>query len=541
MTGPGLTGGAAGSPVDFDPIAIGTDIQRRIGVKTSRDEPLARFTTMRVGGPADLFAVAHNAFELRALVKFVRSRGIAHLILGRGSDIVIADGGVRGLVIQVRAEGTEVSEDRLVAESGVPMARAATVTQGAGLSGLEFGLAIPGTVGGSVWANAGAHESDVRAILESALVMRRRRPRDPARRRGPGPRLSRQPAEAPRRPGGPPEVVVSATFRLSPATPDEIRERLDDIRRWRQAHQPLGIPSAGSYFRNPPGRLGRAAHRGGRSQGHPAGRGRRQREARQLPGQRSQGHRRRRPSPRRAGPGRGRGRFGVRLEQEVVFLGDWGRPGPRPPAAGRAAGSADDRAMTAAIRRSSSCSAVRPRSTTCRSSRAPPSPTRWATRGHDVRAAPDRSRRRLVAPAGRPRRGERPARPTTTTRPRSARRAASRRRGGGPARRGGPAPLVFIALHGPFGEDGTVQALLEAAGLAYTGLRGDRLGAGHGQGDLQAAVPRPWAAGRRLARGPRRALAADRDGVLAELEAFAAGTGDPRLMVKPARLGSRSG
>ena len=114
MTGPGAVAGGGGSPVDFDPIAIGTDIQRRIGVKTSRDEPLARFTTMRVGGPADLFAVAHNAFELRALVKFVRSRGIPHTILGRGSDLVIADGGVRGLVIQVRAEGTEVVEDRLV-------------------------------------------------------------------------------------------------------------------------------------------------------------------------------------------------------------------------------------------------------------------------------------------------------------------------------------------------------------------------------------------------------------------------------------------
>ncbi len=63
----------------FDAIAIGTDIQRRIGVKTSRDEPLARFTTMRVGGPADLFASVHNAFELKAIVRFARSRGLPHL------------------------------------------------------------------------------------------------------------------------------------------------------------------------------------------------------------------------------------------------------------------------------------------------------------------------------------------------------------------------------------------------------------------------------------------------------------------------------
>ena len=86
----------------FDAIAVGTEIQRRIGVKTSRDESLARFTTMRVGGPADLFAVVHNAFEFRAIVRFARARNIPYLVLGRGSDVVISDRGVRGLVIQVQ-------------------------------------------------------------------------------------------------------------------------------------------------------------------------------------------------------------------------------------------------------------------------------------------------------------------------------------------------------------------------------------------------------------------------------------------------------
>ena len=155
----------------FDAIATGTDIQRRIGVKTSRDEPLARFTTMRVGGPADLFATVHNAHELRALVRFARTRDLPHLVLGRGSDLVIADAGVRGLVIQVRAEGSRTDGERYTAEAGVQMARAATETQRAGLTGLEFGLAIPGTVGGAVWANAGAHDADVAGVLESARVL----------------------------------------------------------------------------------------------------------------------------------------------------------------------------------------------------------------------------------------------------------------------------------------------------------------------------------------------------------------------------------
>src|SRR5204862_1653879 len=155
----------------FDAVAIGSDIQRRVGVKTSRDEPLARFTTMRVGGPADLFASVHNIHELRAIVRFARSRGIPLTLLGRGSDVVIADAGVRGLVVQNRAEGSRVEGDRYVAESGLPMARAATEAQAAGLTGLEFGLAIPGTVGGAVWANAGAHDGDVAAILDSADVL----------------------------------------------------------------------------------------------------------------------------------------------------------------------------------------------------------------------------------------------------------------------------------------------------------------------------------------------------------------------------------
>jgi UDP-N-acetylmuramate dehydrogenase len=155
----------------FDAVALGIAIQRRIGVKTSRDEPLARFTTMRVGGPADLFATVHNIHELRAILRFARSRQIPYTLLGRGSNVVIADAGIRGLVVQNRAEGSKVDGERYQAEAGVPMARAATETQRAGLSGLEFGLAIPGTVGGAVWANAGAHESDVASVVESADVL----------------------------------------------------------------------------------------------------------------------------------------------------------------------------------------------------------------------------------------------------------------------------------------------------------------------------------------------------------------------------------
>ena len=249
-----MTTGPSQSQAPWDAVSIGTAIQRRIGVKTSRDEPLGRFTTMRVGGPADLFATVHNVHELRALVRFARSRELPHTLLGRGSNVVIADAGIRGLVIQNRAEGSRVDAQRYIAEAGVPMARAATETQKAGLTGLEFGLAIPGTVGGAVWANAGAHGSDVRAIVESAdvLLADGTESRLAAADLGLGYRESRF-----KRPGtaatATPDLVLSATFTLSPASSDEIKARLDDIRRWRQGHQPLGLPSAGSVFRNPDG------------------------------------------------------------------------------------------------------------------------------------------------------------------------------------------------------------------------------------------------------------------------------------------------
>jgi UDP-N-acetylmuramate dehydrogenase len=232
-------------------LKLGGDIQRRLGIKTSRNEPLARFTTMRVGGPADLFAEVRNLFELRGIVRFARSRDIPLFLIGRGSDLVISDAGIGGLVVVVRAAAERVEGDRLIADAGLQMARAATSSKVAGLSGLEFGLAIPGTVGGAVWANAGAHGSEVRDILVEALVVgadgeeRLLRPPDLG--------MAYRETQLKHNPPGRPDVVLQATFTLEPASSDTISARLDDIRRWRQAHQPVGQKSAGSVFRNPEG------------------------------------------------------------------------------------------------------------------------------------------------------------------------------------------------------------------------------------------------------------------------------------------------
>jgi UDP-N-acetylmuramate dehydrogenase len=171
------------------------------------------------------------------------------------------------MVVLCRAEGHRIEGELLVADAGLPMARAAMLGQRAGLAGLEFGLAIPGTVGGAIWANAGAHGADVAAVLQSATILRAdgteafetasdlglayrdsRLKHAPA---GGGPTAALAARSA--APFGTSDLVLAATFRLSPELPAVIKERLDEIRRWRREHQPIGLASAGSVFRNPDG------------------------------------------------------------------------------------------------------------------------------------------------------------------------------------------------------------------------------------------------------------------------------------------------
>jgi UDP-N-acetylmuramate dehydrogenase len=229
-------------------------LHRETGLTARLWAPLAELTTMRVGGPADLAVAATSVPALVAAVRFAREAGIPVHLLGRGSDVVVGDGGVRGLVVLCRAEGVSIDGRRLAAEAGLPIARAATLAARAGLSGLEFGLAIPGSVGGAVWANAGAHGSEVAAVLESVRLLRG--DGSEADELASALRLSYRDSRL-KHAGGPggaaAEIVLSAVFVLQPDEPAAIQARLDEVRRWRRDHQPLSRPSAGSVFRNPPG------------------------------------------------------------------------------------------------------------------------------------------------------------------------------------------------------------------------------------------------------------------------------------------------
>ncbi|HEX7590326.1 MAG TPA: UDP-N-acetylmuramate dehydrogenase [Candidatus Limnocylindrales bacterium] len=291
---------------------------RLAGLQLLRNEPLAGHTTMRVGGTADYLATAAEVASLAALVRAARAARLPYLVLGRGSDIVVSDRGVRGLVILNRAEGCRIDADRLTADAGLPLARAATIAQKAGLAGLEFGLAIPGTVGGAVWANAGAHGADVAGALESVTVLGV----DGAETIRPVVELAMSYRDSCFKSTD--DLILTATFHLAPADPATIKANLEEIRAWRREHQPLNLPSAGSVFRNPAGdsagrlidacglrgaRLGGAAisekhanfivNEGGATASEVRRLGDRAREAVAA-------------------------RFGVVLEYEIEFTGDWG-------------------------------------------------------------------------------------------------------------------------------------------------------------------------------------------------------------------------
>jgi UDP-N-acetylmuramate dehydrogenase len=282
---------------------------------------------MRVGGPADLLAVAHDAAQLAALVRFARAAGLPYVVIGRGSNLVVGDAGIRGLAIVSRAESCRVEGNRVIAEAGVPLARTAMLAQRAGLSGLEFGLAIPGTVGGAVWANAGAHGSDIAAVLESVRILRvdGTVADEPAGAIGLTYRDSRLKHAAEHGSGDSAagEIVLEATFGLMPADPAAIETRLDEIRRWRREHQPLNLPSAGSIFRNPAAdSAGRLIDAAGLKGARVGGAAISERHANFIvnDGGATAADVRRLAEIARAEVAR---RFGVELVYEVQFIGDW--------------------------------------------------------------------------------------------------------------------------------------------------------------------------------------------------------------------------
>src|SRR5205085_10416452 len=134
------------------------------------DVPLAPLTTLRVGGPADRLVLARTRESLVRALRLSRASGVPWFVLGNGSDLVVADAGIRGLVIRNRARAVSVEGTSLQADAGSAMAMLVKRCTQEGLTGLEFGISIPGTLGGAVWANAGAHEGAMQQVVTRVEV-----------------------------------------------------------------------------------------------------------------------------------------------------------------------------------------------------------------------------------------------------------------------------------------------------------------------------------------------------------------------------------
>lgn len=227
------------------------EIERRVGLRAERDALLAAHTTMRVGGPADLLVTVRDRFTLRGVVRLAQSKGWPLQILGRGSNVVVSDAGIRGIVLLNRSADVTIdaASATLSADSGLSMAKLSTLAAETSLTGAEFTLAIPGNLGGAIWANAGAHGGEMSQILQRVVIMR---PDGSEEELGPDAlNLSYRHSRF-KEAIGRGQVILGATLLLRRGEPAQIKAQLEEIRRWRREHQPLGIPSAGSVFKNPP-------------------------------------------------------------------------------------------------------------------------------------------------------------------------------------------------------------------------------------------------------------------------------------------------
>ncbi len=210
-----------------------------------QDFPLARLTTVRTGGPADIFARADSVERLVELLGYARETGLRVGVVGSGSNLLVSDDGYRGLVLKLDGALAKIERegDRVLCGGGMRLPSAAASAARWGLSGLEFGVNIPGTVGGAVRMNANAYGGELARTLEwvdvcSDAGVDRRTPEE----------LGFSYRRSSIADG---EVVARACFELEPSDPETVKATLAEMRDKRREAQPSGIKTFGSTFKNP--------------------------------------------------------------------------------------------------------------------------------------------------------------------------------------------------------------------------------------------------------------------------------------------------
>lgn len=212
------------------------------------NEPLARYTTMKIGGPADILIVPKHVAGIEKTLQLVKQYKTKWIVIGRGSNLLVSDQGIEGVVIRL-GEGLdhlEVEKHKVRVGSGYPLIKLSTLLSRQGLAGLEFASGIPGSVGGAVYMNAGAHKSDISSVLSKALILFEDGAID---------WLTNKELEfsyrasvlQTKRPG----IVLEAVFQLQAGKREEIVRSMQNNKDYRRETQPWNHPCAGSVFRNP--------------------------------------------------------------------------------------------------------------------------------------------------------------------------------------------------------------------------------------------------------------------------------------------------
>jgi UDP-N-acetylmuramate dehydrogenase len=224
-------------------------LRAEFGTRVRVRFPLAPLTTFRIGGPAALYIEAEDDGDLRAAGGAVAATGIPWIVIGKGSNILVSDRGFPGLVLRLGKGYRWAGRDgvRLRAGGSMPLPALAGVALTHSLSGLEFGVAIPASLGGAIRMNAGAHHGSIDQVLERVDLY--------SLAGGTRSSLTAEEAGFRYRHSALPEgsVVVGGTVHLQLGDPADIRREMDEARFWRKATQPLAEPNCGSVFKNPPG------------------------------------------------------------------------------------------------------------------------------------------------------------------------------------------------------------------------------------------------------------------------------------------------
>jgi len=231
---------------------LAAELKQISGLKVKIAEPLARYTSMKIGGPADYFIEAHTDAALTSVLRSLNQCAMSFCLLGNGSNVLIGDRGVRGAVIRLAGEFKKIEWQEEAARVHVHVGAAYAVTQlvreaaRKGYAGLEFAEGIPGSVGGALFMNAGAYGSEFEKVADQI---------EGVTSQGQPIRLSRDEMTFSYRDSHlpPGTIVTRVRMQLPNAEPAAVGSKLHELVRRRKASQPSGYPNSGSMFRNPPG------------------------------------------------------------------------------------------------------------------------------------------------------------------------------------------------------------------------------------------------------------------------------------------------